>query len=133
SCATPPNSLASREANPASSRIVRWYSPIIPGFAIAAAGTDGAGAGASKGAAAVRWKLAVSATGYEASTSEAGALSVAGATGTALSGVPSTGQKLNLSANCSWHVSQNFIVTTSLPLWGLSAEFDIGAGLLIAC
>ena len=31
-----------------------------------------------------------------------------------LSGVPSTGQKLNLSANSSWHVSQNFIVTTSL-------------------
>jgi hypothetical protein len=90
--------------------------------------------GASKGAAAARWNVAVSATGYEASTSDAGALIVdAGDAGTALNGVPSTGQKLNLSANSSWHVSQNFIVTTSLPLWGLSAEFDSGAKLLVAC
>src|SRR5206468_2687260 len=90
--------------------------------------------GASKGAAAALWNAAVSATGYEASTSGAGALTVgAGAASTALSGVPSTGQKLNRSANSSLHVSQNFIVTTSLPLWGLSAEFDSGAGLLVAC
>jgi hypothetical protein len=63
--------------------------------------------------------------------SDAGALAVDA--GTALSGVPSTGQKLNLSANSSWHVSQNFIVTTSLPLWGLSAEFDSRVGLLMVC
>src|SRR5260221_685641 len=77
------------------------------------------------------WKVAVSAAGHEDSISDGGALTVGPAT--ALSGVPSTGQKLNLSANCSWQVSQNFIVTTSLSLWGLSAEFDSGAGLLIAC
>ena len=81
--------------------------------------------------AAGRGNVAVSATGYEVSMSDAGALVVVA--GTAASGVPSTGQKLNLSANCSWHVSQNFIVTTSLPLWGLSAEFDSGTGLVIAC
>jgi hypothetical protein len=37
-------------------------------------------------------------------------------------GVPSTGQKLNLSANSSLHVEQNFIVTTSFWLWGNSTE-----------
>jgi len=95
-------------------------------------GVTGVGVGASKGAAADCWKVAVSAAGYEASISDGGgALTVDAAN--ALRGVPSTGQKLNLSANCSWQVSQNFIVTTSLPLWGLSAEFDSGAGLLIAC
>src|SRR6185503_14297262 len=34
---------------------------------------------------------------------------------TAVSGVPSTGQKLNLSANSSWHLEQNFIDTSSRP------------------
>src|SRR5678816_1149174 len=37
-------------------------------------------------------------------------------------GVPSTGQKLNLSANCSSHLEQNFIETTSSPLWGSSTD-----------
>ena len=35
---------------------------------------------------------------------------------------PSTGQKLNLSANSSLHVEQNFIFTTSCWLWGNCAE-----------
>src|ERR1043166_1914523 len=34
---------------------------------------------------------------------------------TTVNGVPSTGQKLNLSANSSLHTEQNFIDTTSLP------------------
>ena len=75
--------------------------------------------------------MAVSATGYVDSISDGGAFTAAA--GAALSGVPSTGQKLNLSANSSWHVSQNFIVTTSLSPWGLSTEFDGRAELLIAC
>jgi hypothetical protein len=40
---------------------------------------------------------------------------------TELKGVPSTGQKLNLSANSSSHLEQNFIDTTSSRLWGSSA------------
>ena len=66
--------------------------------------------------------LTVSDIGYDDSTST-GALVVGGATvaaATALRGVPSTGQKLNRSANCSWHVLQNFILTTSLSRWGSS-------------
>src|SRR5262245_52273532 len=39
-------------------------------------------------------------------------------TGAATNGVPSTGQKLNLSANSSEHLEQNFIDTTSSRLWG---------------
>src|SRR5258705_13379923 len=42
---------------------------------------------------------------------------------TELKGVPSTGQKLNLSANCSSHLEQNFIDTTS-RLWGGSTGRD---------
>ena len=45
-------------------------------------------------------------------------------------GVPSTGQKLNLSANSSLQVEQNFIVTTSFWLWGNSAE-DWAAGISV--
>jgi hypothetical protein len=104
----------------------------MPEFADAAE-TGIVGAGASKGGAAGVGEVAVSVTGYDVSISAADALIFdAGAAFTALSGVPSTGQKLNLSANSSWQVSQNFIVTTSLSLWGI-AEFDSGVGLLIAC
>jgi hypothetical protein len=41
-----------------------------------------------------------------------------------LSGVPSTGQKLNLSANCSWQVEQVFIIYPrySRPSWGKAYE-----------
>src|SRR5215472_6619436 len=39
-----------------------------------------------------------------------------------LRGVPSTGQKLNLSANSSWQVEQNFIAKTSLSILGRSIE-----------
>src|ERR1041385_5268307 len=53
------------------------------------------------------------------------------AAGTAFSGVPSTGQKLNLSANSSWHVLQNFIFTTSLSLVGLNAKSDTEPPLLL--
>ena len=38
-----------------------------------------------------------------------------------VNGVPSTGQKLNLSANSSLHLEQNFIDTTS-RLWGSSTD-----------
>jgi hypothetical protein len=67
--------------------------------------------------------LTVSDIGYDASTSTGAAAfggATEGAAATALSGVPSTGQKLNRSANCSWHVLQNFILTTSLSRWGSS-------------
>jgi hypothetical protein len=60
--------------------------------------------------------MVISATGYEVSMSRAEALT--GGAGATPNGVPSTGQKLNLSANCSWHVLQNFIFTTSLSRWG---------------
>src|SRR5215510_11538404 len=53
------------------------------------------------------------------------------AAGTAASGVPSTGQKLNLSANSSWHVLQNFIFTTSLSRVGLNAKSDTEPPLLL--
>src|SRR5690349_18323076 len=53
------------------------------------------------------------------------------AAGTAVSGVPSTGQKLNLSANSSWHVLQNFIFTTSLSRVGLNAKSDAEPPLLL--
>src|SRR5688572_13068470 len=43
---------------------------------------------------------------------------------TAVSGVPSTGQKLNLSANSSWHLEQNFIDTTSSRLRGSISGCD---------
>src|SRR5689334_17534407 len=43
---------------------------------------------------------------------------------TSVSGVPSTGQKLNLSANSSSHLEQNFIDTTSFGLWGSSTDCD---------
>src|SRR6185369_981043 len=43
---------------------------------------------------------------------------------TAVKGVPSTGQKLNLSANSSSHTEQNFIDTTSSRLWGSSTDCD---------
>src|SRR5687768_4359871 len=43
---------------------------------------------------------------------------------TAVSGVPSTGQKLNLSANSSWHLEQNFIDTTSSRLRECSDSVD---------
>src|ERR1043165_8882099 len=43
---------------------------------------------------------------------------------TTVNGVPSTGQKLNLSANSSLHTEQNFIDTTSSRLWGSSTDCD---------
>src|ERR1044072_4327630 len=43
---------------------------------------------------------------------------------TGVSGVPSTGQKLNLSANSSSHLEQNFIDTTSSRLWVSSTDCD---------
>src|ERR1044072_2906888 len=43
---------------------------------------------------------------------------------TRVSGVPSTGQKLNLSANSSSHLEQNFIDTTSSRLWVSSTDCD---------
>src|SRR5438132_14042469 len=62
--------------------------------------------------------VALSGAGYAVSISLTAALDVAGAAAeTTLSGVPSTGQKLNRSANSSWHVLQNFIATTSLFRW----------------
>src|ERR1051325_3398880 len=60
-----------------------------------------------------------------------GAGSFTVAAGTAVSGVPSTGQKLNLSANSSWHVLQNFIFTTSLSRVGLNAKSDTEPPLLL--
>src|ERR1041384_4813272 len=76
----------------------------------------------------------VSETGYEVSISAAAALITCGSVaGTALKGVPSTGQKLNRSANCSWHVLQNFIFTTSLPLWGSTIELRCSFMPTVAC
>src|SRR5262245_24827141 len=43
-------------------------------------------------------------------------------TSTVVNGLPSTGQKLNLSANSSSHLVQNFINTTSSRLWGSSID-----------
>src|ERR1043165_234619 len=57
--------------------------------------------------------------------------SLTGAVGTAVSGVPSTGQKLNLSANSSWHVLRNFIFSTSLSRVGLNAISDTEPPLLL--
>src|SRR5215510_2835422 len=57
--------------------------------------------------------------------------SLTAAVGTAVRGVPSTGQKLNLSANSSWHVLQNFIFTTSLSRRGLNAKSDTEPPLLL--
>src|ERR1041385_4483775 len=92
------------------------------GAATGTGGTTGsAGATGVEGATALG-AATVSDIGYEASTST-GALAFGGATvaaATALRGVPSTGQKLNRSANCSWQVLQNFILTTSLSRWGSS-------------
>src|SRR2546429_372987 len=79
--------------------------------------------------------LTVSEIGYDASTS-AGALAFGDATVaacTSLNGVPSTGQKLNRSANCSWHVLQNFILTTSLSRWGSMTELRCSFMLIVAC
>src|SRR5439155_27196353 len=74
----------------------------------------------------------VSETGYEVSISAAAALITGGsAAGSALKSAPSTGQKLNRSANCSWHVLQNFILTTSLSRWVSSAELKRSSMLLI--
>src|ERR1043165_5602983 len=60
-----------------------------------------------------------------------GAASLTGATGTAVRGDPSTGQKLNLSANSSWHVLQNFMFTTSLSRSGLNAKLDTEPPLIL--
>src|SRR3954465_11730942 len=76
----------------------------------------------------------VSDTGYDDSISaDALICDGASATGeTALRGVPSTGQKLNRSANCSLQVSQNFILTTSLSRWGSNTELKL-AFMLVIC
>ena len=47
-----------------------------------------------------------------------------------VSGVPSTGQKLNLSAKSSWHLEQNFIFTTSLSVLGSGSVCAQDAGLI---
>src|ERR1051325_680683 len=88
-----------------------------------------------EGVAALTSLATVSETGYEVSISAAAAVLITGGSGagTALKGVPSTGQKLNRSANCSWHVLQNFIFTTSLPFWGYTIELRCSFMPTMAC
>src|SRR5690242_2639543 len=97
---------------------------MLPTAAVAVAGAATVTGTFGEGVAGFTSRATVSETGYEVSISaDAAALITGGsAAGTTLKGVPSTGQKLNRSANCSWHVLQNFIFTTSLPLWGSTIE-----------
>src|SRR5262245_43959402 len=112
--------------------IVRWYSSrnaSAEADADAATGTTIGLEFGGTGGVGVSGTLVDESVGAAQAVDESSRLTVKLGSSTAaaaatVNGVPSTGQKLNLSANCSSHLEQNFIDTTSSRLWGSSTDCD---------